>query len=264
LVSFVTGGGTAGSSVANLSARKPARRAAASFSPHGHAAEPVGGYNEASRGISAAVSCLEDPEMSGGLGDAGPWLEAARAGSLTALGEALEACRAYLLLIAQQEIDPELRAKGGASDLVQETFLEAQRDFAHFQGTTQQELLAWLRRLLLNNLANFVRHHRQTAKRRLGREVALQANDSSSGLAGVLTADLPSPSDEAVAQEETEAVQQAVLRLPDDYRQVILLRYQQDRSFEEIGRIMSRSTNAARRLWLRALERLEQELDDLP
>src|SRR5262245_12105550 len=202
--------------------------------------------------------------MTGGTEDAGRWLEAARAGSPEALGQALEACRAYLLLIAQQEIAPELRAKGGASDLVQETFLEAQRDFAGFQGTTKKELLAWLRRLLLNNLANFVRHHRQTAKRRLGREVALQADDSSGGLAGGLSAGLVSPSGRAMAEEQTRAVQQAVERLPDDYRRVILLRYREERSFEEIGRILGRSTNAARRLWLRALERLEQELEDSP
>lgn len=202
--------------------------------------------------------------MPGGNEDARGWLEAARAGSPEALGKALEACRAYLLLIAQQEIAPELRAKGGASDLVQETFLEAQRDFGGFQGSTKKELLAWLRRLLLNNLANFVRHHRQTAKRRLGREVALQTDDSSSGLAGVLGAGLLSPSGQAMAHEEAQAVQQAVERLPNDYRQVILLRYQEERTFEEIGQIMDRSTNAVRRLWLRALERLEQELEDLP
>jgi RNA polymerase sigma-70 factor (ECF subfamily) len=214
------------------------------------------------RGISAVVSCLGDLEMISDLADAGPLLEAARAGSRAALGQALEACRAYLLLIAQQELSPELRAKGGASDLVQETFLEAQRDFGGFQGTSEKELMAWLRRLLLNNLANFSRHHRQTAKRRLGREVALQTDDSSSGLAGGLSAGVPSPSGEAMAHEETRAVQQAVLRLPDDYRRVVVLRYQEERSFEEIGQIMGRSTNAARRLWLRALERLEHELED--
>lgn len=57
------------------------------------------------------------------------WIAAARDGSDDALGESLEACRAYLLLVARQEIDPALMAKAGASDLVQETFLEAQRDF---------------------------------------------------------------------------------------------------------------------------------------
>src|SRR5215831_501032 len=95
----------------------------------------------------------------------------ARAGSRAALGEALESCRGYLLLVAQRELDPQLRAKGGASDLVQETFIDAHRDFAQFHGTTEAELLAWLRQVLLNKVSNFGRHFRGTAKRDIGREI---------------------------------------------------------------------------------------------
>src|SRR4051794_12098658 len=88
-------------------------------------------------------------------------LASAQAGCPAALGQALEACRNYLLWIARREIDPDLQSKGGASDLVQETFMEARRDFASFRGDSEQELLAWLRRLLLNNLSNFVRRYRE-------------------------------------------------------------------------------------------------------
>jgi RNA polymerase sigma-70 factor (ECF subfamily) len=98
--------------------------------------------------------------------DAARWLAAARAGSKEALGEALEACRGYLLLVANRELDPDIQAKGGASDLVQETFLEAQRDFARFAGDSKEELLAWLRRMLVHNLLNFTRRYRATGKRR--------------------------------------------------------------------------------------------------
>src|SRR5690349_19237943 len=101
------------------------------------------------------------------------WLAEARGGVLDSLGQALEACRGYLLSIAQQELDPELRAKGGASDLVQETFLKAHRHFAQFHGTAEEELLAWLRRLLLNNLADFRRLYHETQKRDAGLEFAL-------------------------------------------------------------------------------------------
>src|SRR5262245_57514454 len=101
--------------------------------------------------------------------DVAHWLPDARAGSSEALGQVLEACRGYLLMIAQQELEPALQAKGGASDLVQQTFLEAQRDFAGFEGSTREALLAWMRRLLLNNLANFRREYRCN-KRRVTRE----------------------------------------------------------------------------------------------
>src|ERR1700722_11592896 len=97
--------------------------------------------------------------------DVGQWLAAARSGSSEALGEALQAYRAYLLLIAHQELDPELRAKGGASDLVQETFLDAQRLIGRFAGTAEGVSAGWLVVLRLNNLADFVRRYRAGKRR---------------------------------------------------------------------------------------------------
>jgi RNA polymerase sigma-70 factor, ECF subfamily len=191
------------------------------------------------------------------------WLPQARAGSSEALGEALEACRFYLLGVAQRELDPVLQAKGGASDLVQQTFLEAQQDFPRFRGDSEAELLAWLRRLLLNNLANFARRYRDTNKRALGREIALQAL-SASGLQGGLRAGDPSPSTAMAHGEQETALATALTKLPDDYRQVLLLRYEGELSFEEIGTKMNRTANAARKLWLRAIERLQIELGTSP
>jgi RNA polymerase sigma-70 factor (ECF subfamily) len=194
--------------------------------------------------------------------DAAQLLAAARAGSQEGLGQALETCRRYLLLVAQRNLDPALQAKGGASDLVQETFLEAQRDFAQFQGTTEAELLAWLRQLLLNTLGNFARHYRDTAKRAVGREVALPGEGSSAGAGGVAGSG-PTPSGLAMEQEQAQALQRALLRLPEEYRRAIQLRYQEGKSFEEIGQLLNRSADAARKLWTRAMERLRQEWETL-
>jgi RNA polymerase sigma-70 factor, ECF subfamily len=201
--------------------------------------------------------------MAKGGQDAGRWLPEARAGSKEAVAQALEACRGYLLLIAQRELGKDLRAKAGASDLVQETILEAQRDFSGFEGTSEPELLAWLRRLLLNNMANFARQFRATDKRQIGREVVLEEGDSAAERGGELASALPSPSGAAMAHERAEAVQHALEKLPEDYRRVVHLRYQEERTFEEIGKLLGRSANAARKLWLRAIERLEQELKEL-
>jgi RNA polymerase sigma-70 factor (ECF subfamily) len=196
--------------------------------------------------------------------DAAQQLPAARAGSREALGQVLEACRAYLLRIANEGIGADLQAKEGASDLVQETFLEAHRDFAHFQGNTEAELLAWLRCLLLNNVANFARAYRATGKRQVGLEVPLETGDSSRAGQTGFVADTPSPSTEAMAHEKAEAVARALARLPEDYRRVIVLRNQERREFDDIGRLMDRSPDAARRLWSRAIERLEHELEAKP
>ena len=199
--------------------------------------------------------------MSDRGGEAAQWLAAARAGSREALGQVLETFRGYLLLVADRELDPKLRAKGGASDLVQETFLEAQRDFAGFHGDSTDELRAWLRRLLRNNLANFTRQYRQRAKRDVGREVSLGTGDSSHEWGAGLATDTPSPSGQAIAHEQAEALARAMGRLPPDYRRVLALRHEEQLTFEEIGQRMQRTANAARMLWLRAVERLQKETE---
>ncbi|HJZ90219.1 MAG TPA: sigma-70 family RNA polymerase sigma factor [Gemmataceae bacterium] len=201
--------------------------------------------------------------MSEPAGGVAQWLPAARAGSREALGKVLEAARQYLLTIARQEFDPDLRAKNSPSDVVQETFVEAQRDFGQFQGDTEDELLAWLRQLLLHRVGKLRRRY-GTQKRRLAREVALGGDDSSSGLAGGLTADTLSPSGQAMEHEQDEVLQAALARLPEDYRRVITLRYEEQLPFEEIGRLLQRSPDAARKLWARAVERLHEELDVPP
>jgi RNA polymerase sigma-70 factor (ECF subfamily) len=184
----------------------------------------------------------------------------ARAGSHEALGRLLDGCRRYLLRIASEDLDPRLRAKGGASDLVQETFLEAQRDFGEFDGDSEQELLAWLRHRLRYRLGKFIRSYRQTARRAAAREVPLDDGDSSSAPGAVPAGDQPSPSERVLAEERDHLLEQAMKRLPEEYRRVIELRYRQGLSFEEIGRVLARTPNAARKLWARAIDRLKRDL----
>jgi RNA polymerase sigma-70 factor, ECF subfamily len=192
------------------------------------------------------------------------WLCEARAGSKEALGQILADCRAYLLLIAGQELDPILRAKAGASDVVQDTMLEASRDFEHFHGTTEEELRAWLRRLLLHNLADLRRHYGDDGKRDVGREFPLAAAGPAADPWLAVENGDSSPSARAIRQEQVEAMYRAIDRLPDDYQQVISYRYQKQLPFDEIGRRMERSVNAVEKLWARAIARLRLELEKRP
>ena len=185
-------------------------------------------------------------------------------GSSEALGEALEACRHYLLGIAAREFETGLLAKAGASDIVQETLLEAQRDFPDFAGLSEDELLAWLRRLLLNNLANFRRYYRSTDKRKVDRERSIGFDESGTSPPTEIAANAATPSVLMMADEQTRDLLLALQRLPDDQRQVLQLRYLDERSFEEIAEIMGRTSNAARKLWGRAVERLQEEMDAAP
>lgn len=195
--------------------------------------------------------------------DAAAWLPAARAGSPEALGKLLDACRGYLLVIAERELGGDLRAKGGASDVVQDTLLDAVRAFEQFRGESEEELKKWLRRLLLNNLISFARRYRAAGKRAVGREVALHGGDSSAATSDPAAAG-PTPSREAMAHETAERIEQEMDALPDDYRLVLLLRYQEERSFEDIGRLLDLTPNAARKLWLRAVTRLRKAVEGPP
>jgi RNA polymerase sigma-70 factor, ECF subfamily len=121
-------------------------------------------------------------------------------------------------------------------------------------------LRAWLLRLLLNNVANFSRRYRETNKRQLGCEMSFDANPGSSSPTGRVPADLPSPGDQAIMNEQDSASQGALARLSDDHRQVLLLRYRDGLAFEDTGVLMQRSANAMRKLWSRALERLHEEM----
>jgi RNA polymerase sigma-70 factor, ECF subfamily len=188
-------------------------------------------------------------------------LQAARDGSREAMGKLLEACRAYLLLVANRELDADVRSKGGASDLVQETFLHGHRNFRRFKGDTEAELLAWLRRILLNNLANFNRRYRQTEKRKVGSERSLDSSGRGDKGQTVLASFAPPPSWHVVAREEADALEEAIARLPADYARIIHLMHRENRSFAEAAQAMNRSPDAVRRLWGRAVELLADELD---
>ena len=198
--------------------------------------------------------------MTDSMPDASGWLRAARTGCRDALGSALEACRRYLLRIAHEEVPADLQVKGSASDLVQEAFLDASFAFERFHGDSEVQLRAWLRQILRRRIAKFGRRYRAAKKRQLGREQHPGQSSHSSGIE--LAAPLPTPSAQIMEEEQAQALQKVLERLPDDYRRVIRLRYEEERSFDEIGSLMERSANAARLLWLRAIERVKHEMAD--
>jgi|SRR5579875_79553 RNA polymerase sigma-70 factor (ECF subfamily) len=170
------------------------------------------------------------------------------------LGQILQAYRPYLLEIARRELDRTLQAKGAASDLVQETFLDATRHFSHFHGVSSAQLRAWLRCLLLHRLSKQRRRFCKTRKRGIDRECRLEEVETSLLAAG------PTPSQVVSTGEQLQRLQQAIEALPEDYRLVLRLRYHEGLTFEAIGPRMGRTANAARLLWLRAVERIKQSL----
>jgi RNA polymerase sigma-70 factor, ECF subfamily len=192
-------------------------------------------------------------------------LAAARRGAAQPLGQLLELYRNYLNLLAAAEIDKKVRARCSPSDVVQETFLEAHRDFAGFEGRTEAEFLAWLRRILVNNLLRVYERHVRAKRRCVYREVSMAElgaalEKSTARLGAVFADERRSPSSEAGRHESAVALADHLAALPPDHREVLVLRHLKGLPFREVADRMGRSEGAVRMLWLRAIAGLRERL----
>jgi RNA polymerase sigma-70 factor (ECF subfamily) len=168
----------------------------------------------------------------------------------------IETYRPYLLLIANRELSPELRQIVGASDLVQESLIEAQQSLGNFAGKSEEQFLAWLRRILVNNVTDAARCYRQAMTRTL----SLQGQPVSE--IGQVVDPQPTPAAALLAADRVEQLQVAIGRLPDEDRRVIQLRNFELLSFAEIAGRMGKTAGTVCRTWYRAIERLRRELED--
>jgi len=175
----------------------------------------------------------------------------------------LEAYRHYLRFVARSCLTSVLAGKADASDLVQETLLKAHQNFPTFRGSSEGELITWLRQILAQNIAQLVRRFRATV-RAVDRERSIEemVSRSSSILADVIAARGPSPSVTAQRRDTGVVLAAALEELNGDQREVIYLRHVEDLSWSEIAARMDRSQDAARMLWTRALKRLRPLIDE--
>jgi len=187
---------------------------------------------------------------------------AARDGNDDALGRLLELYRPYLTLLARVQIGQRLQGKVDPSDLVQETFLEAHKNFERFRGTGEPQLVGWLRQILAARLADLLRRYLGAQGRdvRLEREIEDALDRSSVLLGRVVVADGPSPSEAAVRREQAVLLADAMEKLPADYRETLVLRHFEELTFPQVAERMGRTVDSVEKLWMRALVALRQIL----
>jgi RNA polymerase sigma-70 factor (ECF subfamily) len=163
----------------------------------------------------------------------------------------LQQCHAYLRAVAQQRLEDDLRPGLSVSDLAQEALLRAARGLDGFRGASEAELLGWLRRILLNCLAD------EAARQRRRPAVPLAGLDP--------VADDDTPRAQLILQEESEALAGVLAQLPEPQRQVLLLCHCDNLTWAQIGERLGRSADAARMLYGRTvteLVRLLRPADD--
>jgi RNA polymerase sigma-70 factor (ECF subfamily) len=192
-------------------------------------------------------------------------LRRVRAGDQAAFGLLLERYRPYLTLLARVQIGRRLQGKFDPADVVQETYLQAHHKFSQFHGDTEAELVGWLRQVLASRMAKLVRRYWGTHGRdvRLEQELQEDLDRSSNALGHFLVSGADSPSQEAARREQAVALANALERLPEHYREVIVLHELQDLSFPEVSRRMGRSVDSVKNLWTRALTQLRRLLGDI-
>jgi RNA polymerase sigma-70 factor, ECF subfamily len=175
-------------------------------------------------------------------------LNEAKRGSQAAIGLLLERQRAYLWALANQEIAGESHLTFTVADIVQSAQLEALRDLAAFRGSSEGEFRSWLRHILRNNVLDL----RRARDRRIPR-----ASGEAARVEQQADLDDRSPSSQVSASELGDKLRAAIGNLPPDERTVIEMHYFQGKTYTEIGECVNRTPEAVRKLWGRALVRLQ-------
>lgn len=167
----------------------------------------------------------------------------------------------YLRLLARLQLDPRLRGKLDASDVVQQTLLQAHEHREQFRGQSEAEMVGWLRAILANTLAASVRRYAAEG-RDLKRERSLEASlaESSARLEGWLAAEQSSPSERVMRHEELVRLADALARLPEDQRQVVELHHLKGWPVAEVAEAVGRTKPAVMGLLFRGLKKLRELL----
>jgi RNA polymerase sigma-70 factor, ECF subfamily len=181
---------------------------------------------------------------------------------LPVINKAVQNYCEYLKVIADRELGADLKAKVDASDVVQDTFLEVFLEYERFEGLPDGEFKALLVRTMLNNVRSFARQYRGSLKREVSREVSVERFRACHGFPLEIAADDSPPSDSLVEQEELQRLRARLERLPERDRQALNWRCLDGCTYREIGKRLGCSPVAARKLWLRVVERLRRDLSD--
>jgi len=181
-----------------------------------------------------------------------------------ALGQLLERYRAILHLAAEAQIGPKLKVRCDASDLVQHTLIDAQKDFPAFVGSTEPEFSAWIKRIHRRNLADAIKRHVHAAGRTVLREEPLLAPSSDSvclPLGGLADAQ-STPSQHVVKAERAMRLAEILLTLPEVQRRAICLRHMEGFKLEAIAEELGRSVGSVAGLIDRGLATLRKTMSE--
>ncbi|MBL8899216.1 MAG: sigma-70 family RNA polymerase sigma factor [Planctomycetes bacterium] len=161
----------------------------------------------------------------------------------------------------RQRLGPQLRARVDTQDLAQSSLAEAFRDLGGFEWRGRESFRRWLRRIVENKIRQKAIFFRRR-KRDAGRELRA-SEDSTARSPAELGVEPRTPSHILDRRDELAAVERAMERLPQEYREVVRMARLEHMPYREIGeRMGGRSEDAVRKLLMRAMLKLTQLVDD--
>lgn len=183
--------------------------------------------------------------------------------SVHASGPQVERFREYLCLLARAHLPPRHPSKIEASDIVQQTLLEAYEQRGTFRGQSDGELAVWLKQILVHNLADALRGG-ERAKRDVRRERSLEVaiEDSFCRAEGWLAANEASPSQQAIRIEQLLNLAEGLAKLPDEQRDAVVLHHLQGWSLAQLAGHLQRSEASIAGLLRRGLKKLRELMEE--
>ena len=167
----------------------------------------------------------------------------------------------YLRMLARVQMRRALQAKVGASDIVQQSLLQAVQALDDFRGQSEAELRGWLRQILARNIAHLDRDmHRDKRDVRRERSIEQRLSQSSLRLEGWLAAGGPTPSQHVALGERVLLLSAALERLPATQRDAVRMHYLEGMKLGEVATRLDKTTGAVAGLLHRGLKTLRNEL----
>ncbi len=177
------------------------------------------------------------------------------------LAKLFDGFRDRLKRIVSASIDQRLSRRIDASDILQETFVEASTRINEYLAKPNVSLFIWFRFLAKQRLAIMHRQNLSVQARDVRREIhfgaTLSNSQSNAMLAMQLAARLTSVSATISKKELRQSVQLALDKLDDKSREILLLRHYEQLSNAESAEVLQISTTAASNRYIRALEKLK-------
>ena len=183
-------------------------------------------------------------------------------GESSAAATLLDRHRQRLRRMVQLRIDPRLAARIDPSDVVQDALGEAHRRLPQFAAERPIPFYPWLRRIAWERLLQMRRHHLQAKRRSVMREDVLPLSGKSEILLAERLAASASPSEQLVRREMCQRVRRAIAELPDNDREVIVLKHLEELSFQEAAAVLEIGTAAVYSRYYRAIQRLHRLLNE--